>query len=65
MLNYNNYRNLKDTIILRYTKDINFDDDSFYTIFLEHLLNGDLDDVYSNSILDNLSLEDKLSLIHI
>lgn len=63
MLNYNNYRNLKDTIILRYTKDINFDDDSFYTIFLDHLLNGDLDDVYSNSILDNLSLEDKNNVL--
>lgn len=63
MLNYSNYRNLKDTTILRYTKDIDFNDDSFYLILLEHLLNGDLDDVYTNSILDNLSLEDKNNVL--
>ena len=64
MLNYNNYRNLKDTTILRYTKDIDFDNDSFYLMLLEHLLNGDLDDVYTNSILDNLSLEDKNNVLY-
>ena len=63
MLNYKNYRNLKDTTILRYTKDIDYNNDSFYLILLEHLLNGDLDDVYSNSILDNLSLEDKNNVL--
>lgn len=64
MLNYKNYRNLKDTTILRYTKDIEFDNNSLYLILLEHLLNGDLDDVYSNNILDNLSLEDKNNVLY-
>ena len=63
MLNYRNYRNLKDITILRYTRDIDYNNDSFNLILLEHLLNGDLDDVYTNSILDSLSLEDKNNVL--
>ena len=47
--NYKNYRQLKDTVTLRFLDEINFnDDDSFNIVLLKHLLNGELDDVYSN-----------------
>ena len=64
--NYKNYRQLKDTVTLRFLDEINFnDDDSFNIVLLKHLLNGELDDVYSNKYIDNLSEFEKKEILKI
>lgn len=64
--NYNNYRQLKDAVTLRYLDEIDFNDDnSFNIVLLKHLLNGELDDVYSNRFIDNLSEFEKNEMLKI
>lgn len=62
--NYKNYRQLKDTVTLRYLDEINFDDkNSFNLVLLKHMLQGDLDDVYSNKYIDNLNEYEKKEIL--
>ena len=50
--NYKNYRKLKDTVLLRFLDEIDLEDeDSLNLVLLKHLLNGELDDVYSNKYI--------------
>lgn len=63
--NYKNYRKLKDTVTLRFLDEIEFDDDdSLNLVLLKHLLNGELDDVYSNKYIDNLSEYEKKEILN-
>ena len=64
--NYKNYRKLKDTVLLRFLDEIDLEDeDSLNLVLLKHLLNGELDDVYSNKYIDNLSEFEKKEILKI
>ena len=60
----NNFKQFRDNSILRYMSEIDFDDDNTNEIILLHLTNGDLDDVYSNNILDKLDGDKKKDLLN-
>ena len=63
--NYKNYRKLKDTVLLRFLDEIDLEDeDSLNLVLLKHLLNGELDDVYSNKYICNLGESEKKELLN-
>lgn len=47
---------LKDEVILRYSEDINYDEElSLYDVMMEHFVNGDLDDVFLTDTTKEMS----------
>ena len=65
MNNYKNIDDLKQNVILRYTKEIDYNDkDSLYEVLFRHLLNGDLSDIYKNDLLDGIDKTEKNMIIN-
>ena len=65
MNNYKNIDDLKQNVILRYTKEIDYNDkDSLYEVLFRHLLNGDLSDIYKNDLLDGIDKNEKNMVIN-
>ena len=52
----NRLEKLKQETILRYTDEIDFDQDlSLYDVMINHFVNGDLDDVFDTSVTKGMS----------
>lgn len=65
MNSYKNINDLKQNVILRYTKEIDYNDkDSLYEVLIRHLLNGDLNDCYKNNLLDGIDSREKEMLFN-
>ena len=65
MNNYKNIDDLKQNVILRYTKEIDYNNkDSLYEVLFRHLLNGDLSDIYKNDLLDGIDKTEKNMIIN-
>ena len=59
----NNYKKLKDNALLRYVAEIDYDGDPNEVILL-HLSNGDLDDIYTDSIISKLDSSERQKLLN-
>ena len=59
-----NYKNLIDDCMLRYLDEIDFDNNNLGEVVLLHLMNGDLDDIYTNKTLNRLDDEEKTKLLN-
>ena len=60
----NNFKKFKDNAMLRYLSEVDLDDDNLNEIILLHLTNGDLNDIYSNNVLDKLDDENRKDLLN-
>ena len=59
-------KQLKNETILRYTDEIEYDEDkSLYDVMMEHFVNGDLDDVFVTDVIDGMSDTEKEELFNL
>ena len=64
MREFKTIKKFKDIIVLKYLNEINFDDeDSLYIVLVKHLINGDLDEEYTNEYLDKYNKYERLSIL--
>lgn len=57
---------LKQETILRYTADIDYDQDlSLYDVMIEHFAKGDLDDAFDSSYLEGMSEQERKELFNL
>ncbi len=56
-------KHLKNETILRYTEEIDYDEDlSLYDTMMEHFINGDLDDAFITDVTNGMTDEEKKEL---
>lgn len=56
-------KQLKNETILRYTDEIDYDEDlSLYDVMMEHFVRGDLDDAFVTDVTDGMSEDEKRKL---